>query len=113
MLQRGPDMGKSADRRGVSRVSGLLVVALAGLLVLVGGLVLTAVTVSTAVLAGGGQPGTPLAAERIDLTTGAVPIAVVGAFGDPAPGSDSPANSADGDRPIFFDGNLKDSANRS
>jgi predicted metalloprotease len=74
------------------------VVTVAGVLVLVGGLVLLAVTVSPSVLSGGGQPGIPLAAERIDLNTRAVPIAVNGAFGSSE--SDPLANSADGDRAV-------------
>ncbi len=75
---------------------------MAGVLVLVGGLVLVAVTVSPSLLSGGGQPGTPLAAERIDLTTRAVPIAVAGAFGSAGSAADPDplANSADGDRAV-------------
>jgi predicted metalloprotease len=79
------------------------VVALAGALVVVGGLVVLAVTVSQRLLlSGGAQAGNPLAAERIDLTTRAVPIAVVGAFGaaGSAAESDPLANSADGDRAV-------------
>jgi predicted metalloprotease len=69
--------------------------------VLVGGLVLLAVTVSPSLLSGG-QPGIPLAAERIDLGTRAVPIAVNGAFGSAASAADPDplANSADGDQAV-------------
>ena len=79
-----------------------MVVALAGVLVLFGGLVLVVATAAPAVLAGGGQSGTALAAERIDLTTPAVAIATASAFGDATPGSPegSLANSAEGDRAV-------------
>ena len=75
--------------------------ALAGALVLLAGVVLVGSTVSPGAL-GGGQSGTPVATEWIDVTTRSVPIAVAGAFGSagsPA-GSDPLANSADGDRVV-------------
>ena len=92
---------RRSGRVGVSRVSGLLVVALAGCSCWSAWLVLLVVTVSPAALVGGSAaPRWPRSGSI--CTTPAVPIAVAGSFGDAAALAepDPLANSADGDRAV-------------
>ncbi|MET0863633.1 MAG: hypothetical protein ABWZ98_04815, partial [Nakamurella sp.] len=78
------------------RMSGLVVLVLAGAMLLVLGGVLLVRELVPPTAEGSGA----VAAERIDVTAPAVPIQTVGSFGTDPAGAGSLATSADGDRAV-------------